>query len=241
MYESPTETGLYYLMSRYYDPEMGRFINADILISTGQGLIGNNVFIYCNNNPITLKDGIGAFPDLVVDIISLAFSVVDVISNPNDAGAWIGLAFDLVDVVVPFVGGLGEVAKAVDTAAEIGGAVKAAKNTANIADTSQDIAKTTAKTLNFDSTEILLKHFEKHKSQFGGLFSSADEYLSGANYVINNGQFVPELNGYIRFLGTGGRANYAFVGLKNAGKNISTFHVKNVKALAKIPALGFVY
>lgn len=43
------------------------------------------------------------------------------------------------------------------------------------------------------------------------------------------------------FLGTGGKANYAFVGLKNAGKNISTFHVKKVKDLAKIPSLGFFY
>ena len=30
------ETGLYYLQSRYYDPEIGRFINADALVSTGQ-------------------------------------------------------------------------------------------------------------------------------------------------------------------------------------------------------------
>ena len=39
-----TETGLYYLQSRYYDPEVGRFINADSFASTGQGLLGNNMF-----------------------------------------------------------------------------------------------------------------------------------------------------------------------------------------------------
>ena len=38
------ETGLYYLQSRYYDPEMGRFINADSATSTGQGVIGNGRF-----------------------------------------------------------------------------------------------------------------------------------------------------------------------------------------------------
>lgn len=40
------------MQSRYYDPEVGRFINADALVSTGQGLIGNNMFAYCGNNPI---------------------------------------------------------------------------------------------------------------------------------------------------------------------------------------------
>ena len=50
------ETGLYYLQSRYYDPETGRFLNADNLISTGQGLLGNNMFAYCLNNPACRKD-----------------------------------------------------------------------------------------------------------------------------------------------------------------------------------------
>ena len=50
------ETGLYYLQSRYYNPEIGRFINADALVATGQGLLGNNMFAYCLNNPVSLKD-----------------------------------------------------------------------------------------------------------------------------------------------------------------------------------------
>ena len=47
-----TETGLYYLQSRYYDPQTGRFINADEFISTGQGLFRSNMFAYCENNPV---------------------------------------------------------------------------------------------------------------------------------------------------------------------------------------------
>lgn len=43
------ETGLYYLQSRYYNPEWGRFINADNYPSTGQGLLGNNMFAYFSN------------------------------------------------------------------------------------------------------------------------------------------------------------------------------------------------
>lgn len=55
------EYALYYLQSRYYDPEIGRFINADNYPSTGQGLLGNNMFAYCNNNPVILSDPLGEF------------------------------------------------------------------------------------------------------------------------------------------------------------------------------------
>ena len=51
-YVYDTETELYYLQSRYYDPEVGRFLNADVYASTGQGILGNNMFAYCNNNPV---------------------------------------------------------------------------------------------------------------------------------------------------------------------------------------------
>lgn len=50
------ETDLYYLQSRYYNSEIGRFINADGYTSTGQGFFGNNAFVYCGNNPIFFQD-----------------------------------------------------------------------------------------------------------------------------------------------------------------------------------------
>ena len=50
-YRYDSETGLYYLNSRYYDPETGRFINADGLINQGFPF-GNNLFVYCGNNPV---------------------------------------------------------------------------------------------------------------------------------------------------------------------------------------------
>ena len=53
------ETGLYYLQSRYYNPEMGRFLSADSLVSTGQGILGNNMFAYCLNNPVCHADPSG--------------------------------------------------------------------------------------------------------------------------------------------------------------------------------------
>jgi len=59
-------TNLYYLQSRYYDPELGRFINADGLISTGQGIIGNNIFAYCGNNPVIYRDTAGTMYERTV-------------------------------------------------------------------------------------------------------------------------------------------------------------------------------
>ena len=55
------ETGLYYLQSRYYIPELGRFINADAFTSTGQGLLGNDMFSYCLNNPVSYSDSGGTY------------------------------------------------------------------------------------------------------------------------------------------------------------------------------------
>ena len=54
------ETGFYYLQSRYYDPEIGRFINADTFYSTGQGIVGCNMFAYCGNNGVTNLDVTGS-------------------------------------------------------------------------------------------------------------------------------------------------------------------------------------
>ena len=61
------ETGFYYLQSRYYDPAVGRFISADNFASTGQGIVGHNMFAYCNNNPAACVDGDGDIPQAVTD------------------------------------------------------------------------------------------------------------------------------------------------------------------------------
>ena len=53
------ECNLYYLQSRYYDPSIGRFLNADAFASTGQGILGHNMFAYCLNNPVNYSDKTG--------------------------------------------------------------------------------------------------------------------------------------------------------------------------------------
>lgn len=54
------ETKFYYLNSRYYNPEWGRFINIDeILFQNKSNLLGNNLFLYVENNPINFMDDTG--------------------------------------------------------------------------------------------------------------------------------------------------------------------------------------
>ena len=66
-YYYDTESGLYYLNSRYYDPVTGRFINADGYVSTGQNVTDFNMFAYCKNNPIAYADATGTWSDYVLD------------------------------------------------------------------------------------------------------------------------------------------------------------------------------
>ena len=53
------ETGLYCLGSRYYDPEVGRFVNADdtdVIFAKPQELYHKNLYVYCDNNPVVRED-----------------------------------------------------------------------------------------------------------------------------------------------------------------------------------------
>ena len=61
-YYYDSETGFYYLQSRYYDPENHRFINADTYASTDSSdAIACNMFAYCGNNPVMRIDIDGRF------------------------------------------------------------------------------------------------------------------------------------------------------------------------------------
>ena len=75
-----TETGFYYLNSRYYDPQIGRFINADSVISGASGsLQGYNLFEYCNNNPVNKIDSTGDWPKWIKKIGSRLVHTVKIV------------------------------------------------------------------------------------------------------------------------------------------------------------------
>lgn len=56
-----TESGFYYLVSRYYDPDLGRFINGDGQLNTNS-MLGYNLFAYCENDPVNMSDPQGNLP-----------------------------------------------------------------------------------------------------------------------------------------------------------------------------------
>ena len=145
-YYYDTETGLYYLMTRYYDPEVCRFISADVYMTTGQGVLGGNMFAYCGNNPAIRYDDQGQVWETIFDIFSLGMSIVEVACNPTDPWAWAGLAGDVIDLV-PFVTGVGEVTRAVRTTKKAieytDDAIDAAKATYKAADAASNIRKAT--------------------------------------------------------------------------------------------------
>ena len=137
------ETGLCYVSSRYYDPEIGRFISADttnVLTATPMGLTDKNLYAYCDNNPVVRVDRGGQFWETVFDVISLGASIVEVCINPTDPWAWAGLAGDAIDLI-PFVTGVGEVTRAVKTVDKVSDTVQIAK-AVDFTDDAADIVKT---------------------------------------------------------------------------------------------------
>ena len=57
-------TGLYYLQSRYYNPEWGRFLNTDdtaIMLAKTDDAFSANMYLYCNNNPVNKVDYSGRY------------------------------------------------------------------------------------------------------------------------------------------------------------------------------------
>ena len=140
-YYYDSETGFYYCGSRYYDPVTGRFINADstnTLMNTPMAYTDKNLYAYCDNNPVMRVDNGGEFWDTVFDVVSLCFSVADVIKNPDDPWAWVGLAADVVSLVVPFATGGGLIVDVVTKADDVIDLAKTVDNVADSADAVYD-------------------------------------------------------------------------------------------------------
>lgn len=106
-YRYDTETSLYYLNSRYYNPEWGRFINADdvgTVTATLDDLTDKNLFAYCDNNPINRADSSGYIWETILDIGGIAWSAYDLVTKPSWGNAGM-LAWDVGATLIPFVPG----------------------------------------------------------------------------------------------------------------------------------------
>ena len=93
----------------------------------------------------------------------------------------------------------------------------------------------------FKNQSLLDEHYSKHGQEIADVLGdsnySIDKYLDDANYIINNGTYAPELNGYVSFMSG---KKYGFVGLDRTTGDITTFHIKNISELIKkAPSLGF--
>lgn len=82
-YKYDNETGLFYLNSRYYNPEFGRFINSDKFIDQSGNIVFANMYSYCNNNPIMYLDYSGNNPAAIFLAIPgwgwVVFAVITII------------------------------------------------------------------------------------------------------------------------------------------------------------------
>ena len=70
------ETGLYYLRSRYYNPQWGRFANADALID-------QNLYSYCKNSPMKFHDPSGYREELDDPFMEVFDSMTDKVEKPT--------------------------------------------------------------------------------------------------------------------------------------------------------------
>ena len=78
-YYYDTETGFYYLQTRYYDPTICRFINADnyeLVAELSQTVGQLNLYAYANNNPIMLTDETGESVSLALLIGSFLYGAI---------------------------------------------------------------------------------------------------------------------------------------------------------------------
>lgn len=85
-YYYDTETGFYYLQTRYYNPQWGRFLNADGYVNANGGLIGFNMFAYCSSNPTMYFDSEGKECEEILEAWSASMWWLPVADGPIPIG-----------------------------------------------------------------------------------------------------------------------------------------------------------
>ena len=101
------ETGLYYLQTRYYDPKVRRFLNADdasVLTKDPEQLTEKNLYAYCDDNPVMYRDDAGMFvvPPIVIE---MAVGAIINVGVSYLAAKATGQSFGIRDLVVAAASG----------------------------------------------------------------------------------------------------------------------------------------
>ena len=92
-YYYDAETGFYLTGTRYYDPEIGRFISpdtTDVITATPMALTDKNLYAYCDNNPVVRADHSGEFWNYVIG--GVVGAVVGGVSAAISGGDWKAIA-----------------------------------------------------------------------------------------------------------------------------------------------------
>lgn len=323
------ENGLYYMRHRYYNTDIRRFVNQDIV----NGNLGNsqslNRYSYVQGNPLTYTDPFGLSPEKdggsigmnivhgLLDALGCVPGGVGIVANFANAALYAVVDHDYGMAALSLVAGvtLGA-SKIVSMGGKLAGHAKSIEtigklvsNTASFAICAEQTVSSSAAMWNkyhekgaklsgetaleilgiglnvagmaasgkgivesgnrlgkmvkeggttnkmskgisesgsntkatFASEEKLLSHFDKHGGEFKGIFNTADEYLQGAQDVMQNGYKVEYAykgeirTGYVQFMGNNSKSNakFAFVGTNNEGY-ITTFHTESGKSFWKM-------
>ena len=220
-YYYDTETELYYLQTRYYDPETGRFLSADdISYLDPETINGLNLYAYCGNNPVMCVDENGtSFWNSVLKVVGAtailaALAVIAVATAGTAAGAiFAGAA---IGGALGFVGG------------GVSGAIGAALSGTNIFEgfANGALSGTITGAISGAVAASPIGHFGQG---FFNAVLSAGEYVITAGQDFNWGDFAISLGFGILAGFVGGRGFlfnktfpakqvFAFKTLKNGGK-----------------------
>ena len=125
-YYYDSESGLYYLNSRYYDPETGRFLNADWQMDENAGLLKGNLYAYCANNSVKYQDEEGE--GLLLTAATMLVGAVVNVASTAIAAAVTGQKYTLLDAGISALTGAFSGAGKIGVAAIINGGANFAKS-----------------------------------------------------------------------------------------------------------------
>ena len=208
-YYYDTETGLYYLISRYYDPETCRFISADsIEYLDPETLGGLNLYAYCCNNPVMMTDEDGTMPKWLRCLLGVVIIVASVAASIMTAG-----------LMAPFATTLGGGLAATIVAGAAVGALGGAISACGISIATQGISKGFDK---IDPMQVLSDT----------LFGAASGAIAGAifgaiNYVASADKIAKGLSGLSEAMKNAEKADFVlrFTPIKIAGGVMATERV----------------